>query len=299
MHHVFIVNPAAGKGKTLQMAEIIKQRFSTFNQTYEIKITESPGHAEQIAHDYAKNNSPVRIYSVGGDGTLNEVINGMAGSNAELGIIPCGTGNDAVKSIYKIWDPVELIDILPVSPSASVDLGKFNDRYFINIASIGFDAEVVLKSRLFRKMPLISGPMAYILGVLAAVIGLKKYKLRIKLSPSSVNIEKDMLLTIFANGAYYGGGMKPAPKAKVVDGVLDFCLVEAVTRSKLLRFFPVYKKGEHVNMKEVQMLTGNKAIIESDNPFPVNIDGEVFTEKQATVEILPEYLSVIIPVEMK
>ena len=93
--------------------------------------------------------------------------------------------------------------------------------------------------------------------------------------------------------------MKPAPKAKLDDGVLDFCLVESVTRSKLLRFFPVYKKGEHVNMKEVQMLTGNKAIIESDNPFPVNIDGEVFTEKQATVEILPEYLSVIIPVEMK
>ena len=298
MHHIFIVNPAAGKGRALQMAEIIKKRFDNFNQTYEIKITEAPGHAEQLAHDAVRSNFPVRVYSVGGDGTLNEVINGMAGSDAELGIIPCGSGNDAVKSIYSILDPVELIDILPVSPSASVDLGKLNDRYFINIASIGFDAEVVLKSRLFRRLPLISGPMAYVLGVLAAVIRLKKYKLKIKVEPPSVNIEKDMLLTIFANGAYYGGGMKPAPEAKVDDGILDFCLVEAVKRSKLLRFFPVYKKGEHINMKEVMMLTGNKAVVESDRPFPVNIDGEVFTEKKVTVEILPEYLNVIIPVRL-
>ncbi|NMA66073.1 MAG: diacylglycerol kinase family lipid kinase, partial [Clostridiaceae bacterium] len=140
MHHIFIVNPAAGKGRSLQMIEVIKNRFKNFNQTYEIKVTEAPGHAKELAYDSAKNNDLVRIYSVGGDGTLNEVVNGIAGSNAELGIIPCGSGNDAIRSIYKIKDPVKLIDMLPVCPSASVDLGKLNDRYFINIASIGFDA---------------------------------------------------------------------------------------------------------------------------------------------------------------
>lgn len=294
MHHVFIVNPVAGKGRGYKMIDKIKERFEGLNQTYEIKITEAPGHAEKLAHECILKDEPVRLYSVGGDGTLNEVVNGMAGSRAELGIIPCGSGNDSVRSFYNCTNPIELIDVLPVSPSALVDLGKFNDKYFINIASIGFDAEVVLKSRLFRKIPLLSGPMTYVLGVLAAIISLKKYRLKITID-DSFNMEKDFLLTIFANGSYYGGGMKASPNSKVDDGLLDFSLVDSVSRLKLMRFFPAFKKGEHLSMKEVFQKKGIRAVVESNEPFPFNIDGEVFTDTRAVIELFPEALSIIVP----
>lgn len=294
MHHVFIVNPVAGKSRAYKMIDKIKDRFENFDQAYEIRITEAPGHAKKIAQESVLDNRPVRLYSVGGDGTLNEVLNGMAGSHAELGIIPCGSGNDAVRSFYNCTDPVELIKVLPTSPSALVDLGKFNDRYFINIASIGFDAEVVLKSRLFRKFPLLSGPMTYVLGVLAAIISLKKYRLKITID-DSLQVEKDFLLTIFANGSYYGGGMKASPTSKIDDGLLDFSLVDMVSRLKLMKFFPAFKKGEHLSMKEVFLTKGVRAVVESDKPFPLNIDGEVFTDTHASIELLPEALSVIIP----
>ncbi len=294
--HVFIVNPAAGKGKALQMAEQIKKRFEGFSQPYEIKITQYPGHATILAEEALKADQPVRIYSVGGDGTLNEIVNGMAGSQAELGVIPCGSGNDTVRSLYKIVDPIKLIDVLPVSSTALIDLGRFNGKYFINIASIGFDAEVVLKSRIFRRSPLISGSMAYILGVLTAVLRMKKYRLRISVDQSET-IEKDTLLSIFANGSFYGGGMLPAPMAKMDDGLLDFCFVDKVTRLKLLRFFPAFIKGKHVGMKEVHISRGIRTVVESDIPFPYNIDGEVFTGTSAVVELIPDYLNVLVPVE--
>ncbi|NMA65029.1 MAG: hypothetical protein GX957_02155 [Clostridiaceae bacterium] len=150
---------------------------------------------------------------------------------------------------------------------------------------------------MFRRLPLISGPMAYILGVLTAVLGLKKYRLKMKFNDSSEILEKDFLLSIFANGAFYGGGMKPVPKAKIDDGIMDFCLVEPVSRLKLLKFFPVYKKGEHGDMEEVFITTGKKVFVESEQPFPLNIDGEVFTETKAEIEIFPDFLNVIIPVE--
>ncbi len=296
MLHVFIVNPTAGKGNALQLIGKIKKRFENFSQPYEIKITQAPGHATILANESIATDQPIRIYSVGGDGTLNEIVNGIAGSKAELGIIPCGSGNDTVRSLYSIVDPIELIELLPVSPSALIDLGKFNDSYFINIASIGFDAEVVLKSRIFRRFPLISGSMAYILGVLTAVLRMKKYKLRIKINGSEI-IEKDMLLSIFANGAFYGGGMLPAPEAKMNDGLLDFCFVDKVTRLKILKFFPSFMKGQHTNMQEVYMTKGYSAVVESDKPFPFNIDGEVFTGRRAAIELIPDSLNVLIPVE--
>lgn len=294
LHHVFIVNPVAGKGKALQMIEVIKDRFKDISHTYETIITDAPGHAKELAAQAAANHGSVRIYSVGGDGTLNEVVNGMAGSNAELGIIPCGSGNDAARFLYPVADPIKLIKVLPLSNSLTYDLGKLNDKYFINIASTGFDAEVVLQSRHFKKFPLISGPMSYILGVLSALIKLKRYKLKIVIDDKQP-IEKDFLLSIFANGSFYGGGMKAAPSAKMDDGILDFYLVESLPRRRILRFLPLFQKGNHGNMSEVTFKRGAKATVTSDTPFPVNIDGEVSVESSLSLELLPRFIKIIVP----
>lgn len=294
LHHVFIVNPTAGKGRALQMVDKIHARFKGCADTYEIKVTEAPGHGQALAQEAAREKKDIRVYSVGGDGTLNEVVNGLVGTDVELGIIPCGSGNDTVRSLYAETDPVRLIELLPSSPSKTVDLGKINDRYFLNIASIGFDAEVVMKSRLFRRFPLVSGSMAYVLAVLAALINLKKYRLRITYKDQPTK-NKDVLLAIFANGSYYGGGMKSAPRAKMDDGLLDFYEVEAVPRRTIFRFFPLFKKGEHESMEVVTLIRGTHVVIESDEAFPMNMDGEINLESRVVVDILPEFFKVIIP----
>lgn len=295
MHHVFIVNPAAGKGHALQMVGSIKSRFKDFSQSFEILMTEAPGHASEISRNIASIGEAARIYSVGGDGTLNEIINGITGfTNVELGIIPCGSGNDVARYLYPVHDPLKLIRVLPVSTSKTIDLGKLNDKYFINIASVGFDAEVALNSCYFKKSPLVSGSMSYILAVFVTLIKCKKYKLKITLD-NNTPIEKEFLLSIFANGTYYGGGILAAPRAKMDDGILDFYLVDSLPRRKILKFFPLFKRGEHENMKEVHLSKGTKAIVESENPFPVNIDGEISLETRISIELLPEHIKVLIP----
>lgn len=294
LHHVFIVNPIAGKGRALQIKPEIESRFNTLDQSYEILVTKTPGHAKEIAKEAAYRYDNVRLYAVGGDGTLNEVVNGIAGSKAELGIIPCGSGNDAARVLYPVADPIKLIKVLPTSNSVPIDLGKLNEKYFINIASIGFDAEVVLNRNYFKSIPLVSGSTSYILGVLATLIKCKKYKLKITLD-NQAPMEKELLLSIFANGSYYGGGMKAAPSAKTDDGILDFYLVDSLTRLKILKFFPLFRKGEHETMREVAYSKGTGAIVEGDVPFPVNIDGEVSMETRVTVEILHRNINIIIP----
>lgn len=294
LQHLFIVNPAAGKGRALNMIEKIKARFSDIRDQLRIEITNAPGHATAIARQASALNVPIRIYSVGGDGTLNEIINGIQGEHIELGILPCGSGNDAARTIYSFTDPHKLLEILPQSPSYNFDLGKANDKYFINIASVGFDAEVNYMSQYFKRLPFIPGSLAYILGVLTTLLRLKKYRVSIKadtIDPS----ERDILLCLFANGKYYGGGMKPAPRADMTDGLLDVCAVKGISRFRILRFFPLFKKGNHEAMEEVSLSRVKKAVVESKMPLPVNIDGEVLKESKVTFEILPGRIRMIIP----
>lgn len=298
MHHLFIVNPAAGKGRAIKMTDRIHSCFRDSGLSYEIKVTEAPGHAREIAGEAIAAHEALRLYSVGGDGTLNEVVNGMAGSKAELGIIPCGSGNDAVRSFYHTFEPEKLIEILPSSSSAMFDVGKINDKYFLNIASIGFDAEVALKSSAFKKLPLVSGSMAYILSILYTLIVLKKYKLNFAIGSPADELrlnQREVLMAVFANGSFYGGGMKPAPRAKMNDGILDFCVVKPVNRLQILKFFPLFKKGQHESMEYVEVTRGTKALFESTIPFPLNIDGEVSLQTRASVEIIPDSIRIILP----
>ncbi|NLW03040.1 MAG: diacylglycerol kinase family lipid kinase [Clostridiaceae bacterium] len=294
MRHVFIVNPAAGKGRSSALIGSIENRFRRFPEPYHIEITNHPGHATDIAKRLSAEGTPMRVYSVGGDGTLNEIINGVSGQHIELGIIPCGSGNDAIRSIYNITDPHVLLKILPVASSTLLDMGKINGRYFINIASIGFDAEVVTLSRKFKRIPPVSGSMAYILGVLTAVIGLKKHKVRITIDDGSERTN-ELLLCAFANGKFYGGGMKAAPQADMTDGILDICEVEKPGRIRLLKLFPAFMRGEHTGLKEVTLHRCRKIEIVGTRPLPINFDGEITEDTRVTVEIVPGSLRVLIP----
>ncbi len=293
MKHIFIINPAAGKGLSMELIPHIKECFNDkVNDQLFIEITKYPGHATKIAREYACA-EPCRIYPVGGDGTVNEVINGMAGTAAVLGVIPAGSGNDFIRSLHSGTNLKDVIAKTINGIEKSIDIVRVNDKYFINISSIGFDANVVYNAMKFKKKPGITGSMAYVFSIIYTVFQNKLVKVTIDVD--GVKTERDVLLMAVANGRYYGGGMLPVPEAKLDDGLLDICLVSEVSRLKILSLFPKYMKGEHGVMKEVSFLSGEKILIESDEELCLNIDGEIVSAKRVSYEIIPSGMKVLLP----
>jgi YegS/Rv2252/BmrU family lipid kinase len=292
MKHLFIINPAAGKGKTVNLIPEIRNYCEGTGLDYEIATTEYPGHATQIALNYSKAQK-LRIYSVGGDGTLNEVLNGMAGSGSSLAVIPSGSGNDFIKSIHGEKMPADLVKSAVEGKEHLVDYARVNDKYFINISSIGFDAEVVWQGRHFKKIPLITGKMVYVLGILTSIILCKNHHMDIKIDDKLISSKT--LLVAIGNGRYYGGGMLVLPDAEIDDGLFDICHAQAMKRLKILQLFPKYMKGKHATIKGVSLYKGKKVEINLDKPVPMNCDGEIFLVDKATFEIFPKGLPFVFP----
>ena len=216
MKHLFIINPKAGKGKTLDIIPEIKEIFKDTNEEFTIEITRRPGHATELVRNYVSKEN-YRVYSVGGDGTLNEVLNGMVNNESCLGVIPGGSGNDFIKSICEEKLPNNILRDTIKGKTKVMDLAKIDDRYFINISSVGIDAEVTSNAKDLKRYPLISGKIAYMLSVFITIF---KYKSQdIQLIIDGIEITLKSTLLAMANGKYYGGGMKVAPYADLQDGL--------------------------------------------------------------------------------
>jgi diacylglycerol kinase (ATP) len=292
--HLFIVNPVAGRGNTLKIIPEIEKLMDKHSLPYKVEVTEAPGHATDIAKEYIKGGKNLRIYAVGGDGTLNEVLQGVVGSDACLGIIPAGTGNDFIKSFCAIRDPLKLLPFLVHADAVPVDVCKMNERYFLNIASAGFDADVVASTQRLKRLPLMKGKIAYIGGILLSLIRKKNIQATFVLDDEAIAM-KSLLLAAFANGRFYGGGMSPAPDARPDDGFLDICLIEGMNRLKILMFFPRLIKGTHTKMREVTIRRCRSLTMESPQPVHVNADGELSQSTRVEIHLIPKGLKFIKP----
>jgi len=292
MKHLFIVNPVAGKGKTLGLIPEIKEYCESNHYEYEIVTTAYPGHATEIAKMNSAAQS-MRMYSVGGDGTLNEVLNGMAGSSCSLAVIPSGSGNDFIRSIIGEIPLKNFIKSTIEGSERLIDYAKVNEKYFINIASIGFDAEVAYQSAHFKKLPFITGKMAYILAIFSSIIACRNHPMEIKVDGTVISGKS--LLVAVGNGNYYGGGMLALPDARIDDGLYDICHVDAQNRIRILMLFPKFMKGQHASIKGVHFYRGKKVEITVDKPIPMNLDGEIILEQKAAFEIFPQSLRFIVP----
>jgi diacylglycerol kinase (ATP) len=290
MKILFIVNPAAGKGKAKEITPRIEKLCKDYNVKYEIKYTTKPHEATIIAKSGIEA-CYERIVAVGGDGTLNEVVNGIAGSDVALGIIPAGSGNDFIKSITSSKNIDEIILNSIHGEIRQVDLAKCNDRYFINVGSVGFDAEVAARASVTKK--LLTGIFAYLAAAISILFTFKG--MNIKTEIDGQLIEKRALLIAIANAKYYGGGILPAPKADIEDGFFDICFVEHVPKLRILYLLPKYIKGQHENIKEVHFYKSKKVKFISNKEISINVDGEIFMDKQVTFEIIPKSIKVIFP----
>lgn len=292
MKHLFIINPKAGKGKALKIIPEIEEEFKNTNEEFLIEITEKVGHATEIVRKYVSKEN-YRVYAVGGDGTLNEVLNGMINSESCLGFIPNGSGNDFIRSLYKGKLPRNIIKDTINGKIKPIDLAKVDDRYFINISSIGIDAEVANNARNIKKCPFISGKIAYILSAIITILMYKHKEIQLTIDSKEIKIKNTLLA--LANGRYYGGGMKVAPDADLQDGLLDICAIDKLSRAKMFILFPKLIKGKHHQIKEVTFYKGKKVTVNSEEEVTLNIDGEIVKRKNITFEIVPGGVKFIIP----
>lgn len=292
MRHLFIINPAAGGGKTLKLIPEIKKIFENNPGDCIIEITKCPGDATRIAQKYTSNEN-LRVYSVGGDGTLYEVLNGIVGTESSLALIPSGTGNDFIKSFFPKYDEKTILKNTVEGSEKLIDCAKVNGRYYLNIASLGYDAEIIHDSVKYKKCILLPGRLAYIFSILVTPF---KYKSKhIIMDLDGKVYEDDVLLIAIANGKYYGGGVQVSPHSVLDDGKLNIIYIKSLNILKIFRFLLKFSKGNSDNIKEVNSFIGKKAIIRCDHNIFINIDGEVIETDEAVFEIVPGKIKFVIP----
>lgn len=277
MKRVFIVNPKSGYGKSLEISKAIDVICKKRNLDYEIIYTERPKDATDIAKSFKR--GKLIVYSVGGDGTLNEVVNGLVGSKNYLGVIPAGTGNDFYKTL-KLYD----------EDYFKCDLGKINGEYFVNTASVGLDAEIG-GNAIVMKRKKIPRKMIYNASLLYTFFNFDSHNYEIKVDGKEIINGKKVLIAV-ANGQIYGGGFKIAPEAELNDGFFDLVIADAVAKPRLISLLLKLLKADHLEAKEVTSLKVKKINIKADKIVTAGMDGEILADKEYKIEMLPKAITI-------
>lgn len=268
---LFVVNPIAGGGKAKNLIPLIKEEMDKHKKTYDIVVTKERREAIEIVKNQSKNYEVV--VAVGGDGTVNEVAIGLIqGECSVLGIIPGGTGNDMARSLNIPMEPTEAIETLCKGYKKYMDIGLANKFNFLNIASVGFDAEVVRNNIKIKKK--IKSGFSYAISVVYTLISFKKKKAEIEIDGKTIN--EDIYLLAVGNGKYYGGGLKIMPEAVVDDGYLHVCIISNISKAKILFLLPTLFKGTHIkHKKHVKTYKAKEIKLKSEEPLVFNVDGEI------------------------
>ena len=287
-----VLNPFAGKGKANEIKDTIKE-----TEDENVYMSSSCDDASDFIIKSLEENPETCFTVYGGDGTVFRTINALMKSGhsdtASLKIVPVGSGNDFVRSFDG-----EKGDCL-------VDVMKFNDKYAINVVNVGFDCEVVRRAASLKKKPLISGKMAYILGVAGGLITKKPMDVVITLTypdGSQEVIEEKILLAAICNGRWYGGGFQLAPDADTGDGILNVEIVRNISRTKFIGLVSDYRKGTHIDAETGEVKEKFKELVYYKKCVAVKIegvgsicaDGEIFEESTVDVKVIPGALNYII-----
>ena len=275
MKHVFILNPAAGKADhTPRYAQDIERICSAKGLSYEICISKAPGDCKTIARSACESGQEVRLYACGGDGTLNEVVCGMAGfENAAVTHYPCGSGNDSIK-VFSNTAPFFDLERLLDAEETRFDLIRCNDTYCANILSIGLDAKIGTDIARFKHLPLVSGKGAYILSILANIFSGRSAHYIVDINGEHIDAEQTLICV--CNGRWYGGGFNPVPEAEPDDGLLDVLLIKEVSHLQIAAVIGKYQRGRYADFPDLIRHEKCTALtIRCDTPSTVNIDGEI------------------------
>ena len=295
IHHLFIINPAAGSyNRTEEASEIIHKVCRARKLSYEIRVSTAPGECTRIAREACRTGRELRIYACGGDGTLNEVVSGVAGfNNAAITVYSGGSGNDFVKLFD---EPKAFFDLnrLMDADEVTFDLIRCNDDFALNICSVGLDARIGTDVSNYKRLPLLHGFRAYAASTVVNVIrGISEHYV-VEVNGETIDGENTMICV--CNGRFYGGGFNPVPEADPTDGLLDVLLVNKVTRLKVAQVIGKYKAGRYAELPQlVRHLKTDSIRIICDKPTPVNLDGELRTAQMVEMSVAKEKLRFFYP----
>lgn len=296
MKHLFIVNPVAGgSDKTEYVSAKVAQHFSSREGSFEIYTTKAPMDACAKIKQEADMCSELRVYACGGDGTLNECVCAAAGLlNTAVTSFPTGTGNDFIKMFGSESGRFFSLDELIDGEVRPLDVMKCNDRYCLNICSVGIDARIGTQVHKYSRIPVIGGATGYVTS--AAVNLFKGVKEKLRITAGGRLYYGDINLVCACNGSYYGGGFNPVPEARPDDGIIDFLIVKGVSRLGFVSLIGKYAKGQYAQLsKYITHVRADSMDIDSEDEIVVNVDGEAIYGKHIHIGLIPDGVNFIFP----
>jgi YegS/Rv2252/BmrU family lipid kinase len=287
-----ILNPFAGKKRLIKEIDTIKRILTSEGLDFDLAFTQSPKHGIQLAQKAVEEKFNL-IVAVGGDGTVNEVVNGIIGvEDVILGIIPIGLGNDFAWMIgLSPKDIDKACKTLCNGAVKNIDVGMVNDRYFVNGVGIGFDAQVAQERLKYKGI--LSGVGLYLYAVIKTLFKYKPIQANIKLDEEIIDIAP--LLIAIGCGKRCGGGFLLTPKAELDDGYLDVCVIQQIGKLKAICNLPKVLNGTHITMQEVNMYRTKQIIVNLPAALTAHVDGEILKEKTYQIKLLSKKLKVMFP----
>ncbi len=277
MRHIFLINRFSLKERTDNYIKAIDKAAKRLKLDYKIEINNEKESTEDILDKY-KNNNYI-IYAVGGDGILNRVINSVYGTKNKVSCIPAGTGNDFNRSINEFFSTGDNL----------VDVIKCNNKYFVNVACFGIDADIANDDKIVHNR-FIPRKLQYKLGVVKHILLYKPYKFTMKWNNESMT-SKLSLVTV-CNGGYYGGGFHVNRDGIYNDGLMDAYIITATNRRQLISYLIRLLKGTHKESKYVEHVRTNKFTIITDEAIEANLDGEDLTSTKFEMTVIPKALTI-------
>jgi len=302
-----ILNPAAGSGNGLRKRAAIEQGLVSRGIPYRLVMSEQRGQAIELARQ-AVEQGWERVIAAGGDGTVNEVINGLmdasqtAGSSPVLGVIPVGRGNDFCHAVGIPGDFEQALHTLLSTTIRTIDLGQVkgglfpSGRYFGNCVGVGFDAVGTIEA---ARLPRLGGFLSFFLAVLKTIVVYHRAP-QVRLVFDGEELTLPVLMVSIMNGQRLGGGFWMAPDSQIDDGCFDLCIVRQVSRGRILSLIPHFMRGTQGSQPEVKTARAAKLLIEAvQGVLPAQTDGEIICIEgtELEVEILPAALQVLVPRE--
>ena len=296
LKYLLIVSPVSGTGVYKKHLDVVVDYFQKHNMSLDVRFTDYPGHARKIA---AEDTSHDVIIGAGGDGTINEVVNGLAGSDKLLAVLPWGTANVFAREMGISCNPRSACKVIRKGHAAKLDLGMENDRYFLMMCSVGFDA-YTLKNMQGAQLKGIFGWMAYIFAGLSSLRRYSHPTIRVR----SDKEEETASFVLVSNTRRYGPYFKITPRAHPADGKLDVYLFREYGGWNILKFFArlifsLFRKRpkgkKTVFFKRDKVFRVKSIEIFSESETPTQVDGDLSMNLPVTIKIVPAFINVILP----
>ena len=284
-----IANPSSGRERAADLAQAIAADLRHAYSGLEVLFTTGDGDAEK-ASAQAVADGCTTIFVAGGDGTVNEAVNGVVGAGAleqvRFGIVPLGTGNDFAAALGIPTDVESALETLGRGRELRVDLGRVNGRTFLNTSGGGYIAEVSVN--VTTQLKTIAGRLAYLIGGAQALLEYEPVRATVHAQPGDLRLGLGLYAFAVCNSRLIGGGRLIAPEALIDDGLLDVCLIESMTAVEFVALARKVANGDHVDDPRVRYIQAATVSLEFEREIHINTDGEVLSATRCDYSVLPK-----------